>query len=62
MKKQREIQTECAHCHQPVSDPVVGKDGERTYCCYGCMVVDDLLGQNGPGIAHEALPLKNMPF
>ncbi len=34
---------DCSHCHQPVSHPLAHTKGDNTYCCFGCMVVDNLL-------------------
>lgn len=43
MKSSTQSIVECAHCHQPVTEKVVSDDGNKTYCCYGCKVVDELL-------------------
>ncbi len=34
---------DCHHCHQPILEKVLSDDGQYTYCCYGCKVVDELL-------------------
>ena len=36
--------TECSHCHQPILEKVQG-EGDKLYCCYGCKVVDELMGE-----------------
>jgi Cu+-exporting ATPase len=35
--------TECAHCQQAILEIVPG-EGDKVYCCYGCKVVDELMG------------------
>ncbi|MEL6705053.1 MAG: copper-translocating P-type ATPase, partial [Bacteroidota bacterium] len=37
----------CDHCGLPVgAAPVASADGTRAYCCYGCRMVDEVLGSD----------------
>ncbi|MEL7361481.1 MAG: HAD-IC family P-type ATPase, partial [Bacteroidota bacterium] len=39
--------TPCDHCGLPVgAAPVASADGTRAYCCYGCRMVDEVLGSD----------------
>ncbi|MEM9996685.1 MAG: heavy metal translocating P-type ATPase, partial [Bacteroidota bacterium] len=39
--------TPCDHCGLPVgAAPVASADGARAYCCYGCRMVDEVLGSD----------------
>jgi len=44
MSMEKKTLTECAHCHQATQEPVLGAD-DKNYCCYGCKVVDELMGE-----------------
>lgn len=62
MKKPRDLQLECAHCHQPVAEAVPSDDGQKTYCCYGCKVVDELLNEKGSLISKGSLNLQKYTY
>ncbi len=47
MKHKTLVNQDCAHCQQPITEPVMGADGDKLYCCYGCKVVDELLHGSG---------------
>lgn len=55
MKSKAVSTLECTHCHQPVVDKVLSDDGQKTYCCYGCKVVDELLTEKKSILAPEGL-------
>lgn len=55
MNSSTKYDLECSHCHQPISDLVKGDDGVKSYCCYGCKVVDELLTEKKSILAPEGL-------
>jgi Cu+-exporting ATPase len=44
MSRENNTIIECSHCHQPIQEMVEG-EGDKLYCCYGCKVVDELMGE-----------------
>jgi Cu+-exporting ATPase len=44
MPRENKTIAECSHCHQPISEKLEGL-GDKLYCCYGCKVVDELMGE-----------------
>jgi Cu+-exporting ATPase len=48
---------ECGHCRQAVLEPVEGNDG-AVYCCFGCKVVDEMMGQNNSAFDWSVINLK----
>ena len=55
MKNTSDLQLECAHCHQPVVKAVNSDDGSKSYCCYGCKVVDQLISEKTQVISRKQL-------
>ncbi len=45
MPMEKKTLTECSHCHQTIDEVVAGQNG-KSYCCYGCKVVDELMGES----------------
>ncbi len=62
MKKTHEPITECAHCHQPLTERIYGDNPKIIYCCYGCKVVDELLAGKGRIISHSHLNIAKYAF
>lgn len=58
MKESVRAATECSHCKQEILQPVAGDQEGRTYCCYGCKVVDELLHGEGQTGFWDRLPLE----
>ncbi len=57
VKNTEKIQKECTHCQLPISGGSHHQSSHGEYCCYGCMMVDELLkGENrfiDPAIFHN---------
>ncbi|HCQ15531.1 MAG TPA: heavy metal translocating P-type ATPase, partial [Cryomorphaceae bacterium] len=62
MQQYTATQLECDHCHQPVIDKVIGDDGKKVYCCYGCKVVDELLLEKRSLLDPGSLPVHQYAY
>lgn len=54
MQKSTEPLVECAHCHQACEEKVYDEDKHHVFCCYGCKVVFELLGDEKRTIAYSS--------
>lgn len=62
MAKNTRNALECAHCGQPAPDPVPGNKPTQVYCCFGCKVVHEMLGESSASIPYETLPLEKYAY
>ncbi|MDR9373695.1 MAG: HAD-IC family P-type ATPase [Schleiferiaceae bacterium] len=61
MKENPPALQDCAHCQQPIAEPVYGAE-EKVYCCTGCQMVDEMMNASGKRYAEEALPLRRYAY
>lgn len=54
--------TECAHCHQPIKEYHWSDDHQKAYCCYGCKVVDELMGDKAQVLNRQSLDVKKYAY